>query len=39
MMASSSIVKTVDLGSVGPVLVSETVVRFRHLATVFGFMP
>ena len=34
IIASSSIVRTVDFGSFGPVGVSETVDRFFHLATV-----
>ena len=29
----------VDRGSFGPVFMSSTVARFRHLATVFGLMP
>jgi len=35
MMASSSIDRTVDLASLGPVARSETEARFFHLATVF----
>ena len=38
MIASSSGVSTVDLGSVGPVGTSATEVRFFHLATVFWFV-
>jgi hypothetical protein len=39
MMASSSIDRTVDVGSLGPVGRSATEVRFFHLATVFWLMP
>jgi hypothetical protein len=35
MTASSSAVRTVDFGSLGPVGTSATEVRFFHLATVF----
>ena len=36
---SSALVKTVERGSVGPVFISSTVARFRHVATVLGLMP
>jgi len=39
MMASSSIVRTVDLGSFGPVRASEMEDRFFHLAIVFWLTP
>ena len=39
MTASSSIDRTVDLASLGPVGRSPTAVRFFHLATVFWLMP
>ena len=39
MMASSSIVRTVDLGSFGPVRASQTDERFFHLAIVFWLTP
>jgi hypothetical protein len=38
-IASSSGVRTVDFGSLGPVGTSATEVRFRHVATVFRFTP
>jgi hypothetical protein len=38
-IASSASVRTVDLGSFGPVFMSSTVARLRHFATVLGFMP
>jgi hypothetical protein len=36
---SSSTVRTVDFGSLGPVRSSARELRLRHLATVFGLMP
>ena len=39
MTASSSIERTVDLGSFGPVGRSAAEVRFFHLATVFWLIP
>ncbi len=36
---SSSSPRTVERGSLGPVLRSSTDCRLRHLATVFGSMP
>jgi hypothetical protein len=39
IIASSASARTVDRGSVGPVFISSTVARFRHFATVLGFMP
>jgi hypothetical protein len=39
IIASSAWVSTVDRGARGPVLRSSTVVRFRHLETVFGLIP
>ena len=39
MIASSSIERTVDFGSFGPVGRSATELRWRHLATVFGLIP
>ncbi len=39
MIASSSTVRTVDLGCLGPVRSSARELRLRHLATVFGLMP
>ena len=39
MIPSSSPDRTVDFGSVGPVGISATEVRFFHLATVFWLMP
>jgi hypothetical protein len=38
-MASSASVRTVLRGRLGPIGASVTVVRPRHLATVFGFSP
>jgi hypothetical protein len=37
--ASSASVKVVERGAFGPVFKSWTVVRLRHFATVFGFIP
>lgn len=37
--SSSSSLRTVDCGSFGPIFASSTVSRFRHLATVFTFIP
>ena len=39
MTASSSSPRTVERSSLGPVLRSSSVCRFRHLATVFGSIP
>ena len=39
MIASSSAVSTVERGSVGPILASAVVVRWRHFCTVVGLMP
>jgi PAS domain S-box-containing protein len=39
IIASSASDRTVERGSVGPVFMSSTVVRFRHFATVLGLMP
>ncbi len=38
-LASSAPVRTVKLGSAGPVFISSTVARFRHFATVLGVPP
>ena len=38
-MASSSSLRTVERGSLGPVFTSSTVWRLRHLATVLGLIP
>jgi hypothetical protein len=39
MIASSSIARTVDLGSFGHVRSSQTEARFFHLAMVFWLTP
>ncbi len=39
MIASSSMERTVDLASLGPVGLSATVSRCFHLATVFWLIP
>ena len=39
IIASSDELRTVELGSVGPVLRSSNVSRLRHLATVLTLMP
>ena len=39
IIASSSRLRTVERGSVGPALRSSTVARLRHFRTVFGLMP
>jgi hypothetical protein len=38
-IVTSSGVRGVDFGSLGPVGISATEVRFRHFATVFRFTP
>ena len=38
-MASSAGVSTVLLGALGPIGVSDVVVRLRHFRTVLGFSP
>jgi hypothetical protein len=39
MIASSSMERTVDLASLGPVERSATVSRYLHFATVFWLIP
>jgi hypothetical protein len=39
MIASSSVVRTVEQGAFGPIAASAVVVRRFHFATVFGLIP